>query len=159
MENSKPLQPEEKKIGHSKLFISLVTVLAGLIILIGVFALGINVGFHKTRFSDDWVKNYPKNFAVPPGGFYPVALPPQNSLFGSHGLAGSILTVSGNTLTIKSSDNSEKTVIVSPTTAIREDFADVKAAQLAVNQQVVVIGEPNAQGQIEAKFIRVMDKQ
>jgi hypothetical protein len=53
-------------------------------------------------------------------------------------------------------DNTEKVVLIKDDTQIQKMMISVKASGLSVDDFVVVIGDPNNQGQIEAKFIRIM---
>ncbi len=50
----------------------------------------------------------------------------------------------------------EKIILVKDDTEIRELRNALKIDDLKINDYVVVIGEPNDSGQIEAKFIRIM---
>ncbi|MDR3643311.1 MAG: hypothetical protein P4L74_06840 [Candidatus Doudnabacteria bacterium] len=143
--------------GHSRLFKFLALSLIELIVLIGVFALGINIGLHKARFTYAWINQYPKNFGGPqPAQFMPV--PPGNVFFNSHGVSGQILSTNGtSSLIIKDSDNNEKTVLIGTGAVIRENFETIQPQSLKAGQEIVVIGEPNQQGQIQARFVRVID--
>lgn len=142
---------------HSKALKRTAFILTGLIILIGVFALGMNVGFYKARFTDNWIKNYPANFANGTG-VYPMPLPPPNGSFNNHGVLGTILSTDGKTVIIKDEADTEKTIVLSSDTAYRQDSKNLKAEDLKISQKIVVIGSPNEQGQIEAKFIRIVNK-
>ncbi len=57
---------------------------------------------------------------------------------------------------IKGSDNAEKIVSVKDDTAINRFREKIKVGDLKIDDQIVVIGEPNDLGQIEAKLIRVI---
>jgi len=138
---------------HSKTFKWIVFGLAQFIILIAVFSLGAKVGFHQAHFTESWERGYPANFGLP------VRHSPQSPFLNAHGVFGSILNVNGNNLTIKDSDNNEKPVVIDAGTSIRKNFTDLKPADLKVNDSIIVIGEPNEQGQILAKFIRVLNAQ
>jgi hypothetical protein len=46
--------------------------------------------------------------------------------------------------------------MVSSGTVIRNGGSDVLLGSVAVGDQVAVIGEPNDQGQIDARFIRIL---
>jgi len=146
--------PVLSKTPHSKVFKFVVALLAELILLIGTFSLGMNVGFHKAGFTYSWSQNYPNNFG---GRQALVAPPPSSAFFNPHGLDGTILNSDKNTLVLKDEDNTEKTVLISSQTSIRLNFQNLKAADLKAGEEVVVIGEPNPQGQIEAKLIRVLN--
>ena len=48
-------------------------------------------------------------------------------------------------------------MLISDATTIRRGRTAATRADLALDKRVIVIGSPNTQGQIEAKFIRVFD--
>ena len=50
----------------------------------------------------------------------------------------------------------EKIILVSDATIIKRFQDTIKLADLKVDDYIVVIGEPNNAGQIEAKLIRLM---
>lgn len=159
LSEDKPLIPaaseDQLKTPHSKIFKFSIALLAELILLIGAFSLGMNVGFHKADFTYSWNQNYPNNF----GGPKILTMPPPNgAFFNPHGLDGTILSVDKNTLVIEDGDNNEKTVIISPQTSIRQNFQNLQPADLKMGEEIVIIGEPNPQGQIDAKFIRVLNQ-
>lgn len=143
---------------HSKIFKWLVFTLAELILLIGAFALGTSVGFHKAGFSYSWATHYRGNFGGPTTGqFMP---PPSGSnFFTPHGEYGEILSVNGtSSIIIKDSGGNENTILISPGATIRQDYQTLLPQNLKAGQDIVVIGQPNDQGQIEARFIRVLDQ-
>ena len=74
MEITVPPENQDKST-YSNTLKWVAAILAELIILIGVFALGMNVGFRKAHFTDEWIKNYPANFGSQAGA-YPLPLPP-----------------------------------------------------------------------------------
>jgi hypothetical protein len=47
--------------------------------------------------------------------------------------------------------------LVSPDTTIKEDGNTIGISQVKLNDQVVVIGSPDDQGEVKASIIRVMD--
>jgi len=147
--------------------------LAGLAIVILIFCIGMFVGEKKAGFSYRWAESYHQNFGGPRGGFLGdwQKLPLSPGDFTAvHGLFGQIIktdpsTGSGQvpsigsgqtTLIIKGGDGVEKIVLVKDNTLIRRFRETVKPADLKVDDYIVVIGEPNDSGQIEAKFIRLM---
>ena len=154
---SEPSSPDNQPMHHSKVFKWIVAILAELIIIIGVFALGMSVGFHKAGYTYAWAVNYPSNFGSTTFRGMP---PPQpGQMLDSHGVDGEILDVDGDTLTIKDEDNTEKTITISSTTPIRENSENLTVSQLKPDEDIVIIGEPNSQGQIQAKFIRIFTAQ
>lgn len=141
------------KIPHSKIFKFTIALLTVLILLVGAFSLGIKVGLKKAGFAYSWSQNYSNNF----GG--PKMMPPPSGsqFFNPHGLDGTILSADKNTLSIKGDDNTEKTVLIFSQTTIRVNFQSLKASDLKAGQEIMVIGDSNLEGQIEAKFIRVLN--
>ena len=140
---------------QSKIFKWIIIGVAELILLIGAFGLGMKVAFHKARFTDSWMRNYRQNFMKPMRG---MPMRPNEHFFSAHGVFGSILTVEKDSLTVKDEEDNEKTVLITPSTSIRLNLEDLKIEDLKSGQVVVVIGAPNDQGQIEAKFIRELSQ-
>jgi hypothetical protein len=87
----------------------------------------------------------------------PIAPPNNQQFFNSHGISGLILSNNKTSLIIKDEDNDERTVLMSTGTPIRLNFQNLVPADLKANQEIIIIGDPNNQGQIEAKFIRVLN--
>ena len=129
--------------------------LAGVLILLFVFQAGMMVGFRKATFDRSWDEHYIQNFG--PRGKHMGPIGPMPGQFpNAHGTIGTIISVSLPTLIVEGPDKTEKVILVSDDTHIREMRNDLTAKDLAPDQTIVVIGEPNAQGQINAKFIRVL---
>jgi len=132
-------------------------VVGGLIVLILVFQAGMSVGFRKARFSYQWGGNYHKMFGGPQGGFagdFRRDFEGQDFM-NANGVTGAILKVDGRTLVIRGVGGTEQVVVLSDSTVIRAGRETVKPGDLTTADSVVVIGEPDASGQIDAKFIRV----
>lgn len=152
--------------------------------LLAVFSMGMFVGFKKASFSYKWGENYHRNFGGPPQGFMPGFRGKGNFMgrdfINPHGTAGAIIKIempalaaseqasstetaparplpaqTAAMLIVKGGDNMEKTVIATAATAIMSNRDKIKIADLKVDDSVVVIGNPNNFGQIEAKLIRV----
>jgi len=140
---------------HSKTFKTIIAVLLELILLTGAFWLGITVGARKAGFASSWSQNYDSNFG---GRRLLVTLPPGGQVFNPHSLDGTILSTDKTGVVIKDEGNNEQTILISPQTAIRLNSQDVKPSDLKTGQEVVVIGAPNQQGQIDAKLIRVIEQ-
>ncbi len=138
--------------------------LAGLAAAFLIFAAGVFVGFHKAEFSYRWAENYRANFigsrAV--GGM-------MGAMFGKlgergfidpYGAAGKIIEIDSAaggqpSLIVKGEDGAEKTILVKKD-AIRKFSESAKIGDLQIGDFIVAIGRPNDQGQIEAKFVRIM---
>lgn len=143
--------------GHSKTFKWLAFILAELIVVIGVFALGLNVGLRKAKFTYSWINNYPSNFLG--AGRNPVIPPPPDNqnFLNAHGVLGTVLSASKTGLVIKDQDGEEKTIVLMPNTTIRENYQTESAGDLKTNQQIIIIGSPTDDGQIQANFIRILN--
>jgi hypothetical protein len=144
------------RIMQSTIFKWLLAGFGALILLILVFAAGLAVGFHKAHFTERWNENYYSNFAGPGSRR---ALPPDlggRDMMSGHGTVGTIISISGQTIVIKSQDGMEKSVVIGANTQISKFRNTVGAGDLRVNDNVVVIGQPNESGQIEARLIRIM---
>lgn len=149
---------ENKKIDKTLKWIALV--LLGLIIIILIFSLGMMVGGMKARFSFRWAENYHKNFAGPRQGFLRdwrrIPFGPADFIEG-HGAFGEIIELKDNSFVIKGRGGIEKVIVITKETVIKKGIKNVKNG-LKIGDYVVIIGSPNDEGQIEAKLIRVFDK-
>ncbi len=139
---------------ESKLFKAIVFGIAILIILVFIFGLGVFVGTKKADFSFRWADQYHRNFGGPQRGFFGDMMGDQFT--NSNGVFGQILKIDGQILTIKGKDNAEKSILVGDETSIIRQRDNIKLSDLKTDDVVVVIGEPNDNGQIEAKLIRVL---
>ena len=142
----------------SKKVTVLITVLFTVAMLVGTFSVGMAVGYRKAKFSYAWGENYHRNFGGPRGGF----MGKFNEEFGGgdfiggHGTFGQIISITDSELVVRGKDNVEKVIVVNENTDIRRFRDTIHITDLVVDEPIVVIGEPNDQGKIEAKFIRIM---
>jgi hypothetical protein len=152
------------KFFQLKTFRTGLIVIGALIVLLLVFKAGVFVGYKKAQFSYRWGENYHRNFAGPRGGFFGDFRRGfgDSDYINAHGTFGSIIKIDPSigpgqaaTLIVKGSDNTEKTILVSDKTTIASRREAIKINDLKVDDRIVIIGSPNEQGQIEAKFIRV----
>lgn len=127
--------------------------IAMLAILLAVFKAGEFMGYRKADFSYRWAENYHRNFGGPVGGFLR-GFQSRTSL-GGHGSYGPIIKIEPSLLTIQGRDHTEKIIKLFPATVIRRSGETIAPSDLKVDDRIVVIGAPNSDGQIEAKFIRV----
>ncbi len=123
------------------------------IILLLVFKLGMVVGTQKSDFERDWAQNYGRFFGEPRRGFFPGLT--ENDSMNPFGNAGSVLSINGNMVVVKSNNNVEKIVLVGTSTVVREGGSDIDLSAVKIGDPIVVIGSPNASGQIEARFVRI----
>jgi hypothetical protein len=147
----KKIDEKIKKIFDSKILVGVLYGI-GIVIVFGlVFSAGISVGFHKASFGRDWGENYKNNFGMmPPPPFMKDDFP------NAHGAVGKIIKIELPTIIVQDQDGTEKVVLIKEDTKIQKMRDDIKNSDLKVDDFIVVIGSPNDQGQVEAKFIRMM---
>jgi hypothetical protein len=148
----KKIYEDIKKVFESKFSTRILIGIGTVIVVLLVFSAGMAVGFHKASFGHAWEENYERNFGMNP----------SRSMFGrdnfpnAHGAIGKIIKVELPTIIVQDKNNTEKVVLIKDDTQIQEMMRNIKSSDLSINDYVVIIGSPNNQGQIEAKFIRVM---
>lgn len=148
-----------KEFTGSKSFQGILIGIAISIVALLIFQAGVIVGHHKAQFGDRMGGNYERNFIdMERGGFPPnpnfgfgEMLPP-----GGHGAAGQVMNVTLPTFVIAGPDNLERTVVVSDETIIRQFRDELDTESIVAGKFVVVLGEPNDKGEIEAKLIRFL---
>jgi len=145
---------ELNKIFQSKAFKIIIWTFAALAIILLIFEAGLVVGYKKANFSFQWGENYHLNFGGPRGGFLEDAR--GRDLIDAHGIAGKIIKIETSTMIIGGRDNVEKIVNLNDDTAIMRFHEQIKPADLKIGDLVVIIGDPNSSGQINAKFVRIM---
>lgn len=142
-----------EKISHAVQSSAFRRILVSLLLVICVFVIfqaGVEVGFKKASFGRTMNDHYEENFGPMRGGLGRPGVPNAN------GAAGKIISVNGAVVIVSERDNAEKSVVINDQTAIRFMHQDGTASQLVPGAFVVAIGDPNEQGQIVAKFIRIM---
>jgi len=129
-------------------------IVGALFVFSAIFQLGIFVGYHKANFARDWSESYGKNFGMErPDSFRGMM---GDELPMPHGSVGKILTVTLPNIIIEDRDGTEQNIIVSDKTLIKSGPTNASSTSLKADDLVVILGEPNSQGQIEAKLIRIM---
>lgn len=129
-------------------------ILGSLIILLLIFGIGIGVGYDRANFGSHFGENYYHNFyGAPATGSMPYGMGPAP--MSEHGIAGTVIDISSSTISVKDSNNNEHSIVVLPATVIRRDTATIKITGIQLQDQIVVIGDPNDEGQVIARFVRV----
>jgi len=139
---------------QSKLFKGILLGVVSLIILLLIFKAGMMVGIKKADFSCRWSDNYHRNFGGPKGGFWGGF--DDRNFMEANGTFGQIIKIEGNVITIKDRQSTEKAILLNESTVIKSMRDTIKATDLKVDDNIVVIGEPNESGQISAKLIRLL---
>jgi len=157
-----------QEIIKSKKFKVAAIITGSVVVALVIFTAGVNVGFHKAKFSFKFGENYEKNFMGPrpginmPGGPMGMMREQVRNLEGSdfrnpHGISGTIISISDNNLVVKDRDSKENTVAVSDKTTIKSGRDDIKIGDLKTDEQIIVMGRPGDSGVINADLIRVFD--
>lgn len=143
------MKTEETK--KSKTIKWAIVAMAVLIAALGILRFGIIIGYNKAQFAGDFGNNFESNFLGPRHGMRSMMQLPV-----SHGAAGGIVSIDLPEFVVADAENLEKIVTIGTSTIIRRFDDNIKSDELNVGDFVVVLGNPNQVGQIEAKLIRVM---
>lgn len=130
-----------------------------IIIVFLVFQAGVSVGFHKAQFARNWGQNYYQNFGPRKGdrNSMPKMMMGMGDRFpNANGANGKIIKLNLPTLIVQDLDNTEKVILINNETKIVSQKEEISVDNLKIDSFIVVIGNPNDQGQIEAKLIRLM---
>ena len=149
----KKINEKIKKIFESKILVGILYGVGIAVAVLLIFSAGVSVGFRKASFGRAWGDNYERNFGMRP-------MPPfgmgGNDFPNAHGAMGKIIKIELPTIIVQDQDKTEKVVLIKNDTKVQKMRDNINVANLKVDDFIVVIGSPNDQGQIEAKFIRMM---
>ena len=142
-----------KKLLESKRFVITLCVLGSFLIAALIFQAGVIVGFHKASFGYRWGENYHRNFGGPENGF--MMRQGDGMMQAPHGAFGEVISVNQPSFILEGADKVEKNILTTKDTEIRKQNTSIQLSDIKTADRVVVIGEPNDQGQIIARLIRV----
>lgn len=139
---------------QSDKYSKLVTALGILLAVLVIFGAGVFVGYRKADFSYRWSDNYYRDFGGPnsPLGMSDA----DDNAQTPHGAFGTVIGVNLPTFAVKGQNEAEKIIIVGPQTVIRTLRNSGTTTDIHVGQSVIIIGEPDDQGQIDASFVRIV---
>lgn len=140
---------------ESKNFRKILYILGSVFILFFVIQFGMMAGYNRASYSRNWGNNYERNFG-PMRSSQNFIKNDLGYLPNAHGAIGRIIKVELPNIVVLDKDKTEKIIIVKDDTNILERRDAVNKEGLKVDQFIIVIGNPNGQGQIEAKLIRIM---
>jgi hypothetical protein len=154
----KKIEEKLNKVFESKIFSRSLKALEVLMIVIIIFSAGMITGFNKASFGNNWNKNYQENFGMGYSrGNITNMMKVNNGLFpNAHGTIGKIINIQLPNIIVQDKDGTEKVIVIDNDTGIEKIKDFIKVKDLQLDDFVVVVGSPNDQGQIEAKFIRVV---
>jgi hypothetical protein len=82
----------------------------------------------------------------------------QRSMANANGAQGTITAINGDNLTVNGNNGVNSTINITSSTIIRQETSggqDLKISDLHTGETVTVLGDPDSQGQIVAKYIGV----
>ena len=146
---------------NSKLFAGIVTGVCITLVIICIFEIGVMVGYHESSYSSRWGENYTRNFGGGPMGMNGLPDAGQPMPDGIMGKIVSIThaTASSTELAISGSQHPEEKVLIASDTIIRDHQNTLSPASLSVDEEVVVLGSPDTNGEIVAKLVRIIPTQ
>ncbi len=127
-----------------------------LIVVIFVFNVGEEFGYHKAEVMEQMSSGYGHTFAPHdmrhngPFGYL------SDDQTGTHGVAGKVVSMTENKILVADNEGIEKTVLTDSNTIIRKQRDTITEAEIKPDDFVIVIGTPNNSGQITAKIIRIV---
>ncbi len=145
-----------KEVLESKKYIKVLRWLGILFILLVTFQVGVFVGFHKAAASYKFGEGYYKTFGHNEHDRSGLGRMSTGRFSEAHGNIGKILKIEPSSLVIEGKDGLEKVIRLDSETEIRRFRDKVVLADLNLGEFVVVIGEPNSNAEIIAKFIRIL---
>jgi hypothetical protein len=74
-----------------------------------------------------------------------------------HGAIGTIQSIDGQRITIQTRDGKIQVVRMDENTRLEKKFQKASLADFKINDQVVAIGSPNAEGEIQARLVGIVD--
>jgi hypothetical protein len=126
--------------------------IAGLVAVLAIFALGMGVGAARASRFSRWCEANERQFSQPgPMGHMGVPAFPADA----HGVFGDVLSTSGTSMTVEGQDGIEHEVLFTSSTRVRSGQVDATTTDIRSNAHVGVLGDPDDQGGIEARLIRI----
>jgi hypothetical protein len=145
------------KFLQSEKYSKLITTLGILLAVLVIFGAGVFVGYRKADFSYRWSDNYYRDFGGPHSPFAPTGTSDADDNAPTpHGAFGTVIGVNLPNFAVKGPNEAEKVIVIGPQTVIRSMHNLGTTTDIKMGQSVIIIGEPDDQGQINASFVRIM---
>ncbi len=135
----------------------IILTLVALLVLLLIFQAGMFVGYNKGSFTSRWDDRYfrgpngQKDFRSPM-----FEMMQRGDGINPHGAFGEIISKDQSRLIVKGQNTAEEIININTDTIIRKHRDLASTSDLVIGGNVVIIGEPNANGEIDAKLIRIM---
>ena len=123
-----------------------------------IFHAGVVFGTHRNPFGG------PSDRPDMSRGFHPSFFPgdfemPHGFIPNSHGAVGAITEITLPTFRMETREGTSQTISISTSTIIRNIDNSADTSALSVGNQVIVLGDTNSEGRIDAKLIRILPAQ
>ena len=128
--------------------------LGGIILALIIFRAGMFIGFQKARHSFRFGERYYQTFGGGKGNRFFMGM--RDDLQSSHGASGKIVGISLPIIMIEEADGTEEIITTNDKTVVRRQRDTLQISDLREDDQIVVIGSPNNNDEIDAKLIRIM---
>lgn len=145
-----------KEFIQSQTFRGIIIGLSLAVVGLIIFQAGVAVGERKATFGQRFGDNFERNFRGPDGGMMFLGFPAEGPMPSGHGAVGEIISIALPNIVIAGPDNLEKTIVIGTDTRVREFQSELNPEDLRVGDHIVTLGEPNKEGQIEAKLVRLL---
>jgi hypothetical protein len=141
-------------ISNSKIVKTTAVVIGVVIFGLAIFKLGMIAGFKKADFSHNLGENYRNIFTNQPPSLGENFN--DRSFMNANGASGKIIKINDPLLLVEDLNDGEKIISTDDSTVIRMFRDQIPFSQLKTDEYVVVVGDPEGNGAIGAKLIRVV---
>lgn len=133
---------------------ALLIIVGGLIVALFIFQAGMIVGFHKARFDmrsgNEYYRAFDKKQKMSPWNISP------KEFSGGHGVVGKVIKTEYPRIVVADRENVEKVVVIASSTEVRKFRDKIDPHMIQPDDFTVILGNPNEQGEVSAKFIRIL---
>lgn len=143
-----------KEFLRSQTFKGVIIGLVAATVVMASFQVGVSIGERKAKFSHRFGDSFERNFRGPDG--WGMRGPDEDFMPGGHGAVGEIVSLALPTIVVSGPDKLEMTIVLDEETVVRRFREEIQAADLKVGDHIVTLGEPDEEGRILAKLIRVL---
>jgi len=106
---------------------------------------------NRGEFNNNSMKSAPRLYNTP--GI--LGQGDNQMMLNSNGIKGSITSVGNNQIVVRGDNGVSENVTITAATIIKNQTQDSQISDLKSGQSIVLIGDPNSQGGISAKFIGI----
>ncbi|MBI5138202.1 MAG: hypothetical protein HZA95_00165 [Candidatus Vogelbacteria bacterium] len=146
-----------KKFMESRKSVHIIFSLIGIILLILVFKAGEHFGYRRASFSYQYGDNFHRTFGYDRGSrSFGMGMMGNRDYLNAFGAAGKVVSINLPEIVVTDRSGVEKTVLINNETEVMSQREKLTSSDLKIGDAVVVFGEPDLNGKIDAKLVRVM---